>query len=131
MLLTRLTIDSKSIVNPSTFIPKRWALLIISDTSALCMSNLEGTQPRLRHVPPILSFSITATLRPCWYTAFATSKPEPLPITIRSNVFVLDTQVMGIFYSLYLFLVYFVMFLLTCWRRGFNLLVLYLLLNKM
>jgi hypothetical protein len=42
-------------------------------------------QPLLRQVPPSLSFSTTATLRPCWKAALATSKPEPLPITIRSN----------------------------------------------
>jgi hypothetical protein len=36
-------------------------------------------------VPPILPFSITATLSPCWNAATATSNPEPLPITIRSN----------------------------------------------
>ena len=41
--------------------------------------------PRLRQVPSILPFSITATLSPCWYVALATSNPEPLPMTIRSN----------------------------------------------
>ncbi len=50
-----------------------------------------------------LSFSMTAILRPSLYTAFATSRPEPLPITIRSNVFVLDTQVNCIIHNLYLF----------------------------
>ncbi|HYZ49543.1 MAG TPA: hypothetical protein VE593_01550 [Nitrososphaeraceae archaeon] len=46
---------------------------------------------------------MTAILRPLLYTAFATSRTDPLPITIRSNVFVLDTQVNGIFHNHYLF----------------------------
>ena len=78
MPLTRSTIAGKSTENPSTFNPKRCALFIASATSALCMSNLDGMQPLLRQVPPILFFSITATFSPCWYAALATSNPEPL-----------------------------------------------------
>ena len=62
----------------------------VSITSALCMSNFDGIHPLLRHVPTILFFSIMATLRPRWYAALATSSPEPLPITIRSNSCKLD-----------------------------------------
>jgi hypothetical protein len=49
------------------------------------MSSFDGIHPQLRQVPPIFPFSITATLSPCRYAALATSNPEPLPITIRSN----------------------------------------------
>jgi hypothetical protein len=48
-------------------------------------SSFEGMHPLLRQVPPILSFSIIATLSPRWVAAaLATSSPDPLPITIRS-----------------------------------------------
>ena len=85
MLFVLLTIFSKSTEYSLTFMPNCPAPLIVSATSALCISSFEGMQPRLRHVPPILAFSIIATRRPSCATAFATSRPEPLPMTIKSN----------------------------------------------
>src|ERR1044072_8386456 len=52
--------------------------------SAVCMRSLDGIQPLLRQVPPILLFSTIATFKPLCAAACATSSPAPLPITIRS-----------------------------------------------
>jgi hypothetical protein len=49
------------------------------------MSILLGTQPTLRHVPPIWSLSTTATLKPLSTAAEATSMPEPVPTTSTSK----------------------------------------------
>ena len=44
-----------------------------------------GIQPLITHVPPILSFSHSATLAPCSPAILAAlTPPEPPPITIKS-----------------------------------------------
>jgi hypothetical protein len=88
---------SKSIENPSTFIPKRGAVLIISYIYILTMYKQFRTYTTLiKTCFTHLSFSITATLRKimlvhciCHMQAGITSN------TIRSNVVVLDTEVNG------------------------------------
>src|SRR5215510_152528 len=51
------------------------------------ISDLEGTQPVLRHSPPILPFSMSTTGTPNAAVAAATERPpEPAPITQMSGV---------------------------------------------
>src|SRR5436189_4737989 len=51
------------------------------------ISDLEGTQPVLRHSPPILPRSMSTTGTPNAAAAAATERPpEPAPITQRSGV---------------------------------------------
>src|SRR6266508_6530034 len=51
------------------------------------ISDFEGTQPVLRHSPPILAFSINTTGTPKAAAAAATERPpEPAPITQMSGV---------------------------------------------
>ena len=59
---------------------------MVSITSAQWMSILEGMQPRFRHVPPKGPSSTTATDMPRSAASADTSRPEPDPITIRSNL---------------------------------------------
>jgi hypothetical protein len=51
------------------------------------VSILEGIQPRLRQVPPNLSFSMTATLRPMVAAGEVILAPPPEPMTITSYFF--------------------------------------------
>ena len=63
------------------------ALRAASARFAAAMSAFEGTQPTLRHSPPILPFSISTTGTPNAAAAAATeSPPEPAPITQMSGV---------------------------------------------
>ena len=65
--------------------PKMWALLMVSITSAQWISILDGMQPRFRQVPPKGPSSMMATDSPRPAASEETSRPEPEPITIRSK----------------------------------------------
>src|SRR6266571_8634779 len=67
--------------------PKAAASAITRARLPAAISDFEGTQPVLRHSPPILPFSISTTGTPKAAAAAATDRPpEPAPITQRSGV---------------------------------------------
>src|SRR5690348_13819202 len=72
-----------------------------SASSAVCSSALVGTQPRCRQVPPSLSRSTRATLRPSWAARSAAAYPPlPPPRTTTSYSWftgLLDDQPQGVF----------------------------------
>src|SRR6476646_11063834 len=67
--------------------PKAAALVMARARLPAAISDLEGTQPVLRHSPPILPFSMSTTGTPNAAAAAATERPpEPAPITQMSGV---------------------------------------------
>src|SRR5262245_43345705 len=66
----------------STAIPKAGAALMLATRLAAAINDFDGTQPTLRHSPPILEFSISATDAPKDAAAAATDRPPaPAPMT--------------------------------------------------
>src|SRR6185369_12444052 len=67
--------------------PKAAALVMARARLPAAISDFEGTQPVLRHSPPILPFSMSTTGTPNAAAAAATeSPPEPAPMTQMSGV---------------------------------------------
>src|SRR6266446_7087221 len=65
--------------------PKAAASAMARARLPAAISDFEGTQPVLRHSPPILPFSISTTGTPKAAAAAATTRPpEPAPMTQRS-----------------------------------------------
>src|SRR3954464_14125267 len=72
--------------SPDRFRPQSFACRTCSTKPADSRSVLVGMQPRWRHVPPILSSSTRATLRPSWAARkAAVYPPVPAPSTTRSK----------------------------------------------
>jgi len=59
--------------------------LIVSTTSAQWISILEGIHPRFKQVPPKGPSSTIATDIPLSDASAEISKPDPEPMTIKSN----------------------------------------------
>ena len=80
---------SQSIVAEPTLTP----IFLNSSTSWIALAAVTitfvGIQPRVRHVPPNLPFSMMATLRPFFSAASATIVAPPVPTTIISYCFML------------------------------------------
>src|SRR6266481_4705163 len=67
--------------------PKAAASAMARARLPAAISDFEGTQPVLRHSPPILPFSTSTTGTPKAAAAAATERPpEPAPMTQRSGV---------------------------------------------
>ena len=85
----RLATVSQSIVASPTLTP----ILPNSFTSCTAFAAVTitfvGIQPRVRHVPPNLPFSMIATFLPVFIAASATMVAPPVPTTIISYCFML------------------------------------------
>ncbi len=85
----RLETVSQSIVASLTLIP----IFLNSSTSWIALAAVTitfvGIQPRVRHVPPNLPFSMIATFLPTLIAASATMVAPPVPTTIISYCFML------------------------------------------
>jgi hypothetical protein len=78
------SIEEPKTVRAST--PKSLARRTVRATSATGTSIFDGMQPRFRQVPPNGPLSTTAVRHPREAPADDTSAPEPIPMTMRSNL---------------------------------------------
>ncbi len=86
MRCLRAWVMAKSTLGTPASMPKSLEWATWRYTAAVSRNALAGMQPRTRHVPPNVSISTTAQLRPAEapYSA-AAYPPGPPPITTRSN----------------------------------------------
>jgi hypothetical protein len=76
--------SAKSTSSTVAWMPNSSARSTVSVTSAWYSSIFEGMHPRFRQVPPSGPFSTMATDSPRLTATFATSSPDPDPMTRKS-----------------------------------------------